>query len=208
MSGLTAVDLFAGLGGFTEGARRAGARVVWAANHWRLAVDFHAANHAEVQHACEDLHLTDWTKVPSVDLVLASPACQGHSRARGVERPHHDAARATAWAVVSAVEALRPRAFVVENVTEFLSWTLYPSWRSALDALGYSVAESLIDAADLSVPQHRKRVFVVGLRNRRLFMLPTPAKRHRPAREILDLDEGGADWVPVDAPDPRGGDRL
>lgn len=33
----TAVDLFAGLGGFTEGAERAGAKVVFAANHWLAA---------------------------------------------------------------------------------------------------------------------------------------------------------------------------
>ncbi|WP_394372821.1 DNA cytosine methyltransferase [Ralstonia mannitolilytica] len=35
----TAIDLFAGIGGFTESAEQAGVKVVWAANHWRLAVD-------------------------------------------------------------------------------------------------------------------------------------------------------------------------
>lgn len=30
-----------------------------------------------------------------------SPACQGHSRARGKERAHHDAQRSTAWAKLS-----------------------------------------------------------------------------------------------------------
>jgi site-specific DNA-cytosine methylase len=41
---MKAVDLFAGLGGYTEGAQMAGVSVVWAANHWRLAVDAHARN--------------------------------------------------------------------------------------------------------------------------------------------------------------------
>ena len=34
---MKAIDLFAGAGGFTTGAELAGARVIWAANHWRAA---------------------------------------------------------------------------------------------------------------------------------------------------------------------------
>jgi len=80
---MRAIDLFAGAGGFSTGATQAGANVVWAANHWQVAVDTHAANHASTQHACQDLHQADWSRVPDHDLLLASPACQGHSKARG-----------------------------------------------------------------------------------------------------------------------------
>ncbi len=96
---MKAIDLFAGAGGFSTGAKMAGCSVVWAANHWRQAVDVHASNHPGTDHACQDLHQTDWTTGPAHDLLLASPACQGHSRARGKERAHHDAQRSTAWAV-------------------------------------------------------------------------------------------------------------
>ena len=44
---MRAVDLFAGAGGFSEGARMAGLEVVWAANHWPVAVEWHAANHPD-----------------------------------------------------------------------------------------------------------------------------------------------------------------
>lgn len=108
MADMRAIDLFAGAGGFSEGARMAECRVVWAANHWQAAVDTHAANHPDTAHACQDLHQADWTQVPAHDLLLASPACQGHTPARGKERPHHDACRSTAWAVVSALECHRP----------------------------------------------------------------------------------------------------
>jgi len=80
---MDAIDLFAGLGGFSEGAEQAGVRVVWAANHWPAAVQVHANNHPETEHVCQDLQQADWTQVPKHDLLLASPACQGHSRARG-----------------------------------------------------------------------------------------------------------------------------
>ncbi len=85
----------------------AGVEVVWAANHWESAVRYHALNHPQVRHHCQDLHQANWAEVPPHDVALCSPACQGHSPARGKERPHHDAARSTAWAVVSCAECHR-----------------------------------------------------------------------------------------------------
>lgn len=196
---MKAVDLFAGAGGFSEGARRAGVHVVWAANHWRSAVDAHAANHPETEHACQDLHQADWSRVPKHDLLLASPACTGHTRARGKDRPGHDAARSTAWAVVSAAEVCRPEAVVVENVPELRAWALYPSWTDAMRRLGYSLSETVIDAAALGVPQHRERLFVVGTRSLAPLRLHLPRRAEVPARSILDLD-GPARWSPIDRP--------
>ena len=139
------IDLFAGAGGFTEGARMAGVHVAYAANHWPLAVSFHRANHPETRTDCQDVQQADWRRVPCHDVQLASPACQGHTPARGKERPYHDALRSTAWAVVSCAEYHRSAAVVVENVPAFLNWTLYPAWEDAMRRLGYSVAPHLID---------------------------------------------------------------
>ncbi len=118
-SEMRTIDLFAGAGGFTIGAEQAGCNVLWAANHWPLAVDTHTANHQGTTHICQDLHQADWSTVPAHDLLLASPSCQGHSNARGKERPQHDSSRATAWAIVSAAEYHRPQTCLVENVAEF-----------------------------------------------------------------------------------------
>ena len=151
---MKAIDLFAGAGGFSTGATMAGVQVVWAANHWPAAVQVHANNHPHTIHVCQDLQQADWTQVPAHDLLMASPACQGHSRAKGKERPHHDALRSTAWAVVSAAECHRPAVVLVENVPEFAQWALYTAWCAAMHALGYALAPMLIDAAD----QDRKSV--------------------------------------------------
>ena len=113
---MRAIDLFAGAGGFTAGATSAGAQVLWAANHWPAAVETHRENHPGVLHSCQDLTQADFGQVPDHDLLMASPACQGHAKARGVERPHHDALRSTAWAVIACVEAKRPANVIVENV--------------------------------------------------------------------------------------------
>jgi DNA (cytosine-5)-methyltransferase 1 len=187
---MRAIDLFAGAGGFSTGARAAGCEVVWAANHWQAAVDVHATNHPDTEHACQDLHQTDWSGVPAHDLLLASPACQGHSLARGVERPHHDAQRSTAWAVVSAAEYHRPSFVVVENVPEFSKWALYGAWCSAMSALGYALAPMVLDAADHGVPQHRRRLFVVGTRSEHPVELDLPQRELVPVSTIIDFDAG------------------
>lgn len=193
---MDAIDLFAGSGGFTTGAEQAGVRVVWAGNHWPLAVDCHARNHADTAHVCQDLHQADWSEVPAMDLVLASPCCQGHTRARGKDQPHHDASRSTAWAVVSCVEFHRPKAFVVENVPEFLDWNLYPAWKLAMETLGYRLTTNVIDAADAGVPQNRVRLFVVGAA--REIAVPQPNLPHVTARDIVDFDSGA--WGLIDKP--------
>lgn len=146
----------------------------------------------------QDLQQADWRQVPAHDIVLASPACQGHSRARGKEKPHHDALRSTAWAVVACAEYHRSRAIVVENVPEFLEWALYPSWCDALHRLGYAVSPHLIDAADHGVPQHRERVFVVCTRSEAPIKLKLPKRPHVAINDVIEWD--AHNWSPIDKP--------
>lgn len=198
---LTAIDLFAGAGGFSAGAGMAGIRVLWAANHWPIAVQTHSQNHPGASHVCQDLHQADWSKVPRHDILLASPCCQGHSRARGRagrEGAVVDESRATAWAVVSAAEFHRPRFLVIENVAEFLTWALYPAWKQAIRLLGYTISESVLNAADFGVPQSRERVFIVGSLDGPV-SIKSPNRPHVAARTIIDWETGS--WGPIDTPE-------
>lgn len=194
------IDLFAGLGGFSTGAVKAGANVLWAGNHWPLAVHYHAVNHPHAAHVCQDLHQADWQQVPQHDLMLAAPCCQGHSKARGKANgnPQHDASRSTAWAVVSAAEVHRPMAFIVENVPEFLAWSLYPAWAAAMATLGYSLAPHVLDAADHGVAQNRVRLFLVGTRSKAPLRLSLPAQDALHAESFVDF--GAGSWSAIDRP--------
>lgn len=204
---MKAVDLFAGWGGFTEGAHAAGVEVVWAGNHWKLAVDVHASNHRGVKHVCQDLRQADWTRLPRYDLLLAAPACQGHSSAsRGKRRPYHDEMRATAWAVVDCAEMTRPTLFAVENVPDFRRWVLYPMWRAALAALGYSITETIVRASYLGVPQRRDRLFVTGTLKRRPIRIVI-AKKPEPAfGPCIDWEAPG--WRSIRAASPGAQERI
>ena len=183
---LKVIDLFAGAGGFSTGATQAGCEVVWAANHWKDAVHVHECNHPQTFHSCQDLQQADFTTLPKYDVLLASPACQGHSKARGAEQPRHDTARSTAWAVVACVEATEPKAFVVENVTEFITWTLYPQWKSCMEKLGYKIAVNVLNAADFGVAQSRIRVFITGSKTKPLLVQTNPFKTHTPFKTLIE----------------------
>ena len=198
MGNARAIDLFAGAGGFTEGATRAGVDVVWAANHWPDAVEIHRANHPSADHVCQDLQQADWSQVPEHDLLLASPSCTGFTRARGKERPSHEQARSTAWAVVSCAEYHRPPVVVVENVPEFKNWILFDAWAAALKALGYALTLREADAADAGVPQHRVRLFVIATRTAAPFDLQLPKVDHVPASSVIDFDLGP--WSDIEKP--------
>jgi DNA (cytosine-5)-methyltransferase 1 len=210
---MRAVDLFAGWGGFSLGAQRAGCEVVYAANHSRLAVEVHARNHPHTVHECQDLRQADFTRLPAYDLLLASPACQGNSRAsQPRRRRYHDAMRATAWAVVDCAEVTRPKAIIAENVLDLRRWCLYQNWCGALRTLGYSVTEHIVQASRLGVPQRRLRLFVTATL-RPIGGLELPCHDEIPFEPCID--GGAAGWrlvraapAPVQERIARGRARL
>jgi len=194
----TAVDLFAGIGGNTTAAKAAGIQVLWAANHNQMVVDYHKLNHPEVEHKCQDLQQADWGLVPGHDILLASPCCQGHTKARGIDGPHHHVSRSTAWAPVSCAEHHTPDIVMVENVTEMMRWKLFPQWKSCWEALGYATSFHVLDSADFGVPQHRIRMFMVGTRSKHPIDLTFEKKPHVGFDSIVNLDSGK--WSLVDKP--------
>lgn len=194
----TAVDLFAGAGGFTTGAIAAGIDVLACGNHWPEAIEIHAANHPDVQHICANLLELDMARLPAHDLLLVSPACQGFSQtAHPTRRPKHESDRNTAWAILCAAEAHRPRTILMENVPDMLRWALWPTWVDGLRRLGYEVREHIFDTADFGVPQNRKRL-IVSARQGEALDLVSPQLPHVPAATIIDWDDvEGRGWKPV-----------
>jgi len=196
---VTCIDLFAGAGGFSTGAKLAGLKVIWAANHWKEAVAIHARNHPHVRHECQDLCQANFSLVPDHTITLASPACQGHSKARGKERAHHDNTRSTAWAVIACADVKRPKAIIVENVPEFLDWTAYPAWKFALECFGYKITTQVLNSADAGVPQNRERVFIVASQGKAIHV-PAPNLQHVPCSSFIDMSLNCNNWSKIDQP--------
>lgn len=212
LDGLVGVDLFAGLGGLTEGAEQAGARVVVALNHWDFAVAVHSLNHTNTEHRLQDARQADWRDLPLFNMLMGGPACQGHTETAQPARKKsatvqakHDIDRATAWAMIDCAETCLPEWIVAENVVPWLRWPLFDLWLTALERLGYHHKVLILDASRYGVPQARHRVFVIAGRRKsavehvahEIEAAAAPDDAPRPgAGTIIEWDAGV--WRPVE----------
>lgn len=156
----TCVDLFCGAGGFSCGLQRAGFRVLKAFDHDAAAVATYRHQVGDpVERVAIDLSLV----LPVADIVVGGPPCQGFSSA-GARRDGD--VRNTLVAVFAGLVAHhRPKAFVFENVEGFLTAEGGDRVLELLGPLlgaGYRVHVRKINAANYGLPQHRKRVVVLG----------------------------------------------
>jgi DNA (cytosine-5)-methyltransferase 1 len=131
---LYTADLYCGAGGFTAGlhsaASKRGITVQHVAvNHWDVAINTHSANFPDATHFRESMETIDPRKaVPDghLDLLVCSPECVHHSRARG-GRPMSDQSRSTAWHILRWCESLYVDWLILENVHEWMEWgPIYP----------------------------------------------------------------------------------
>jgi len=215
-------DLFCGAGGSSSGAIRAIRElgrepVLVAVNHWQIAIDTHTLNHPMARHHCTDLeHAKPRELVPEgrLDLLIASPTCTFHSRARG-GRPIHDQQRMDPWHVVRWCTDLRVSRLLVENVPEFIDWgpcslqtgrpmparkgEYFRAWCAALQAIGFRIDYDVLCCANYGDPTTRERFFLIGRSDRGKLRWPEPTHakggvadllgaraRWRAAAEIID----------------------
>ncbi len=198
MNRIKAVDFFCGAGGFSMGAIMSGCgfTVMHAANHNELACKSHAKNHPGTQVHCENLHHFNFNKLPSFDIGLYSPSCQGLSDSRGIDQPRHDIARLTPGIVVDSAEICRPHTIVVENVPEMVKkWCRFKAWKLDLELLGYDVSVNIVNAAKFRVPQDRERAIIVATLDRRAPVIVEPNLPERTAIEVIDFTKGK--WNPI-----------
>ncbi len=104
---------------------------------------------------------------PDVDIVVGGYPCQSFSMA-GNRKPNNDDRTNLYKHFLRVLETVRPKYFVAENVSglkhlgagSFLEQQL-----TAYKAAGYQVSYHMVNARAYGVPQSRKRLFIIGVRN-------------------------------------------
>lgn len=115
-----------------------------------------------------------------VDFVIGGPPCQTFSaagrRAAGVAGIT-DIRGTLFQEYVRILKLLQPKGFLFENVYGITGANKGEAWQEIQEAfkeVGYSIYFRILDAADYGVPQHRERLFVVGVKQGKyLFPYPT-----------------------------------
>ena len=208
------LDLFSGAGGFTLGFEMANTEhssVQWhavaAVDHDSMAARTYQRNFGVVVHD-GDIEEVDASDLQGVDVILASPPCQGFSPL-GVRRdPGERACLNGLWEdCLRIIRSQRPVAFAIENVPEFQRSSQFQEFLRQMtsDPLlsRFGFAYGTLDAADYGVAQHRKRGIFIAVRGCRVDWPPQPTHYGGPlfGRCHMTVRDAIADLPPVPSSD-------
>jgi len=159
------VGLFSGCGGLDLGFKQAGYDIIWANDILKDACETYKLNIGK-HIVNEDITKVDLKSIPSADVIIGGPPCQGFSGI-GKRNPNDD--RSTlVYSYLDVVKKIQPKIFLFENVTGIKSSKaldgskVIDNLKKAFENIGYYINIYTLNAADYGVPQKRKRVFIIG----------------------------------------------
>jgi DNA (cytosine-5)-methyltransferase 1 len=169
LSSLTAIDLFSGAGGTTQGLRDAGYDVLFAVENDASAARSFAANHPGVEILERDIRRVSAPALARsvartgrrLSLLTACPPCQPFSTLGSGDAL--DPRNALVSSILRFVERLEPNAVLLENVPGVQREQRFVRLVAAISR-SYEVRQFIVQASDFGVPQRRRRLIVLGVR--------------------------------------------
>lgn len=157
---MRAIDLYAGIGGWSLGLRMAGVDVVASYEWWRSAIDTHNGNHGGtlIPVDLRALRLQDLPR--DIDFVVGSPPCTEFSYSNRGGGGNLEEGLKDLVKFLEIVEYLKPRYWALENVPRVaqvlvrgFSEPAHPLYRFR----GLKPQIRVIDFSDFGAPQSRRR---------------------------------------------------
>lgn len=176
------LSLFSGSGGLDLGFIATGKfEVVYANDFNQKACETYAHNIGD--HVVHD-DIARLTDLPQADVIVGGPPCQGFSTAnpaRSFDDPRNQLFKEYARIIAQ----VKPKMFLMENVAGMLSMQkgkVFELIKKELSNCGYTLYDKLMNAKDYGVPQSRRRIIVIGVRND----LPQPFEFPEPTHSVED----------------------
>lgn len=177
----SAVDLYCGCGGATEGLKSFGFRVVAAVDNDEVACRTYRKNHPRTNLYTDDIRRIKPSQIKSKDLkgaslsllVVCAP-CQPFSSQN--KKRARDKRASLILEAVRFAKALKPRVIFFENVPGLAKNShsrVLTRLRRGLKSLGYTISKpAKVDAADYGIPQRRRRCIMVAAKGGKKFKIP------------------------------------
>ena len=159
------VDLFCGIGSFHYSFKKLGWECVMACDIDKAAKDTYQTNHGLLPLG--DITTIDPKDVPSYDVLCAGFPCQPFSQC-GQHKGFDDDRGTLFFNIMKFVEHHAPSIVVLENVQGLLAHDggkTFERIKSDIQAANYTVVHKVIKCSDYGLPQMRKRLIVLGIRN-------------------------------------------
>ncbi|MFZ5643051.1 MAG: DNA cytosine methyltransferase [Bacillota bacterium] len=210
----TAVDLFSGCGGLTQGLKNAGFTVIGAIEIDSLAVETYKDNHPGIHVWEKDIKKVSIAQVKRIlnlksgelDLLAGCPPCQGFSMMRTLNgnKTVEDPRNELVFEFLRFVRGLRPKAIMMENVPGLASDIRIVQLCNELTTLGYTYRLKILNAAEYGVPQRRYRMILLGSRFGPVDFAPVDRERKTVRQTIGYLQKPGRSGDSIhDLPEKR-----
>lgn len=195
----TFVDLFAGIGGFRIAFEKLGGECVFTSEWDKYAQKTYKAWFGEMPAG--DIRKVKPSEIPDHEILAAGFPCQPFSLAGvskknslGVAHGFKDKNQGNLFFYLATIiETKKPPILFLENVKNLKSHDGGRTWEvivKKLDELGYAVFHKVHNGSHW-VPQHRERIFIIGLNkkvfgNNPVFTFPEPPSTKPILKEILE----------------------
>jgi DNA (cytosine-5)-methyltransferase 1 len=114
-----------------------------------------------------DMTTRDVSELPAIDLYVCGFPCQSFSSA-GKRRGTREKRGQIFWYCLDVIREKRPTYFILENVKGLLtihSGHTFERIIEELEKIGiYDIHYDVLDTKDYGLPQHRERLFIVGIK--------------------------------------------
>ena len=160
------VSLFSGCGGLDLGFENAGFNVIWANEKNKKIFETYNMNHSNTKLIKKSIKDVKSSEIPECDGIIGGPPCQSWSVA-GAGRGIDDNKGQLFYEYIRVIRDKNPKFFLAENVPGILYRNNIDEFHqivNLLEDLGYNVSYRKIKAEYYGVPQLRRRVFIIGIR--------------------------------------------
>ena len=142
-----------------------------------------------------DITSCDWSKIKdNIDLLTYSTPCQSISSAGKQDglKKGSGTASSIIWSVLNAIDVLRPKYLLMENVKALVSSKFigdFHEWRSELSKRGYFNFAKVLNSKCYGIPQNRERIFMVSILDENAnYHFPEPFPLDKRLKDVLEED--------------------